>query len=262
MARAQIPKGPDGTYDREAVKAAFMASPFLDWTRFAEEQGWEPHRTRLEFAVRSWQIEKRRIIVETQGDTLAALLIDRKNTWTREILSTMERYPKLADKASQILEAKMDQIARLYLEYQEWLKDEKNKWTTAKNGRRTRVMHPFERLPASEITGITAAIKSLVDAKRAALMVDKWGALKFDIPKSELDPPGGEEAKTDGGSLITIEGKEGASLADIERWFDEFTDKPVEQPADPVAPTEAKPAEPEKPKVIPGMIDDNGQPIG
>ncbi len=268
-----IPKSPDGTYNLELVKDLYLASEFIDWVRFAEKQGWDPHRSRLNFPVRTWQDEKRKLISEKQTDVISALIFERKYKWTREIVDTLERYPKLIDKGSFLVEAKMQYLQELYVEYVSWKKSGNN-IITLKNGKQKRVFHPWERVSLMDMSYLMKALKEVTDAKLKSLMLDKWASKRLDLPDDDLNPEP-EEKEIERG--ITVEGGKQLTYEQMQRWFDEFADKPSEhheiaKPAaapiytekDPssVNPNEAPKQEVVKPRSIQGLLDDNGQPVG
>lgn len=248
----KIPRDSQGNYDREAVGHAFMASPYLDWTRFCEEQGWDPHYTRRQFPVRSWQKEKRDKLAESQGDVIAGLIHERRFKWTRDILDTLDRYPHLIDVGSKLAEAKMHTLSEMYQEYLIWKKEGKH-IVKAKNGNEKRVYHPWEKVSLSEIHFMLKGLKEITDAKMKALMLDKWAMKRMDIPDAEMNPP--DESGENKRASITIEGKKDITFEDMQSWFDQFADKPVEDIED-LQPKQEAPQE-----SAPGMLDDNGRPI-
>lgn len=254
-----IPRLPDGSYDREAVRLSFLASPYLDWTRFAEEQGWDPHKTRQEFQVRTWQEEKKRRLAENQTDIIAGLIHERRFEWTRDILDTMKRYPRLIDMGSQLMEAKMSQLGELYKEYVEW-KAAGNHIVKLKNGNTKRVYHAWERLSLMDMSFLSRSLRDLAEAKKSALMLDKWSIARIDVPVEELQPQG----EGDGGPShsITIEGRKEITFADMQRWFDEFADKPPARPEDDPSNNEGSLKEPLSQPSFPNQIDDKGNPVG
>ncbi len=259
-----IPKRPDGQYDKEAVEAMYMASKFLDWTRFAEDQGWDPHYTRRLFPMRTWQSKKRDIITESQSDTLASILHERKFKWSREILDTLDRYPGLIDKASMIMEAKMNDLAELYKDYLDWKKSGKS--FVQKVNKRTgkeemiRVSHPWEKVSLMDVSFLSKGLKELTEAKIKSLMLDKWAIGKLDVPKSEMEMPGEDQASA---HRITVEGRGTIAFEDMQRWFDEFADKPSLGPTD----VSTAVVNPETPAPTPAqykgvqILDDQGRPV-
>lgn len=258
MPRVEIPKGSDGNFDRTAVETAFMESPYLDWTRFAEEQGWDAHTSRREFAVKTWQEAKKRKLAEAQGDILAGLLHERKYNWSQEILKTLDRYPKLIEKGSFIIEAKIHQYSEMYADYQEF-KKKGVFFRKGRNGREVRIIHPFEQLGASELASLARSLKDISDAKRSSLMLDKWAVTKFDMTEEQMIEPVVDESAPKG--LITVEGKNSITIQDMQRWFDEFADKPsvVHETSENATSNEVQKIE--VPKIPAGLLDDFGQPV-
>jgi len=217
-----IPKDAEGQYDKEAVKALFMSSSYLDWTRFAEDQGWEPLHTRALFPVRTWTKEKRDFLAEKQMDILSGLIHERKFKWTHEIINTLDNYPRAIDMALKIAEAKMSQIADMFKDYQAFIKDDERKFY--KNKRR---YHPFEKLSMIEVGSLLKGMREITEAKLKALMLDKWAVSKLDISNTELE---GTTEEGVAAHRITIEGKEELTFKDMQDWFDKFADKPAALP--------------------------------
>jgi hypothetical protein len=258
-----IPKLPDGTNDVASVKQQFMKSEFIDWTRFCEHNGWDNHITRPQFPVRTWQEEKKNKFAVEQSDTILSMMHERKFNWTKDILKTLDRYPKMIDMGASIMEAKMNEIAAKYKDYVEWLKDPKKVWVEKKKGEKTiivRAVHPFEKISMSDISFLMRALKELTDSKMKALMLDKWAPKKLDLSPEELDPKAAEENKKPG---ITIEGKSDLTFEDMQKWFDSYIDKPDEFPTD-IDPQLSQAKTVVEPKnVSPGvmMLDDKGREI-
>lgn len=225
--RPRPPKRPDGSYDKEAIQAMFMASPFLDWQRFAEEQGWDALLVKRELPVRTWIKEKRDIMTEKQMDILSGLIHERKFKWTNEIIKTLDEYPPAIDMALNLAKAKMSQIGHLYQEYLEWRKDPAN--THYKNKRR---LHPFEKMSMTDMSMMMKGMKDITEAKLKALMLDKWAVTKLDLPVQEDDA-----GETGAAHRVTIEGKGEITYEDMQRWFDAYVDKPTQPPLEINAPS-------------------------
>lgn len=194
-----------------------MASAFLDWTRFAEEQGWDSFLLRRDLPVKTWIKEKRDILAARQMDILSGLIHDRKFKWTHEIINTLDNFPPAIDMALQIAKAKMSQVADMFKDYQEFMKDPARKMY-----KNRRVYHPFEKLSMTDISMIMKGMKDITEAKLKALMLDKWAISKLDLPLDEVDGEGTDQL----GPKFTIEGKEVVAIEDMQNWFDRWIDKP------------------------------------
>ena len=216
-----MPLKPDGEIDRDAIKDLFMASPYLDWVRFAEEQGWDALFTRRQLPAKTWIKEKRDFLAEKQMDILSGIIHERKYKWTHEIIKTLDEYPVAIDMGLQLTKFKMGQIGEMYKDYVENFRGKQD----AMFYKGKRRYHPFEKLSAQEISLLTKALKDLTEAKLKALMLDKWAIAKFDVP---LDEPMIEEGEAGFGPKFTIEGKEVTDVKDLQNWFDQWHDKPKE----------------------------------
>lgn len=220
--KAPIPKRADGTYDTDTVKAVFMASPIIDWTRFAEEQGWNPNRTRSDFPVKAWQEEKKRIIAENQGDILAAMIFERKYSWSQDVMRTLDRYPKVVDNVTGILEAKIADIGEMYVDY-------RKKKDAGQLNDPARRLEPWEKLKISEVNALGHTILALIAAKQKSNMLDKFLAIRMQVADEDLRPPDPTAQETTSGIGFTFEGKKELTPNDLQDWFDNFFDKPMVQ---------------------------------
>lgn len=225
------------TLDRDAIKAMFMISKFMDWTRFAEEQGWDSLFMRRQLPVRSWLKEKRDILTEKQLDILSGIIHERKFTWTHEIIKTLDTYPEAIDLALSIAKAKMQQVGDMYKDYLENFRGKPDKMYY----KNRRTYHAFEKLSMTEISMLMKGMKDITDAKLKALMLDKWAITKLDMPLDDLPADIDEKGETSNGPRFTIEGKETLDVMELQGWFDRYFDKPPQLPeqAKVVSPQEA-----------------------
>lgn len=221
------PKTAEGRYDQPAIKAMFMASAFLNWTQFAESQGWEPLLTRRELPVRTWIKEKREILTTNQMDILSGLIHERKFKWTSDVIKTLDDYPAAIDRGLNLTMMKMAQLQDMAKDYFDNFRGKPEKMLY----KNRRVYHPFEKLPASDFANLMAGIKSITEAKLKALMLDKWAVAKLDLP---VEDEGGEEGGTIGPKFL-VDGKETLDVKDLQVWMDAYLDKPQAGPQAPPA---------------------------
>jgi hypothetical protein len=218
-----MPTSPDGNVDKDTVKAMFMASKFLNWTEFAEAQGWDALFTRRQLPVKIWIKEKRDRMAELQFDILSGMVHEHKFKWIKEILATMDNYGPAIDLGMNIAKAKLSQITDMFKDYQDNFRG-KPEAMFYKGKRR---YHPFEKMSGTEVGSILAGMKAITEAKLKSLMMDKWAVSKLDLP---LDGAGDEEG-VGVGPRFTIEGKDIVDATDLQRWFDTYHDKPSQAPA-------------------------------
>lgn len=215
-------------HDRDKIREMFLQSPFMDWTRFSEEQGWDPLFSRRDFPVKTWQDEKRRILSEKQMDILSGLIFERRFKWTHQIINTLDEYPRSIDMAKSIADAKMGQIADMYKDYLEFRKSAGYQ-EQIKNGKRP--SHPFEKVSLTEVSMLMKGMRDITEAKLKALMLDKWAITKLDLSRDEFDNHGMEQEGVNTAQRITVEGHGEITPAMAQKWFDEFIDKPLGLPA-------------------------------
>ena len=232
MAKKPVPKikglGVTPRIDTDKVKEMFIASPHMDWVRFAEEQGWDSGRSRSDYPVKTWQDEKRRIISEKQTDILSGLIFERRFKWTHSIIETLDEYPKSIDMAKKIADAKMGQIAQMYQSYTEYIKSKK--YADLVSEGKTPPKHDFEKVSMTEISMLLKGMKDITEAKLKALMLDKWAVARLDIPAEELTGAGDKPADQRNNHRIMIEGRTEPTPEEFQGWFDKWIDKPPVEP--------------------------------
>lgn len=234
------PKRENGTIDTEAVEAMFMASPYLDWTRFAEEQGWDPFRSRQDFPIRKWIENKRHHLTVNQVDLLSGLFHERKYKWAHELVKTLDTHPEFIEMGVHIAKAKLSQLADMFRDYQEnFIGKPEKMYYKGKNGRGMRRMHPFEKVSAGQIGALLAGMKSISDAKFKSLLLDNFAITKVNLSSDQAQTDEGGEAKQVG-PMFTIEGKEVIDIHELQTWFDKYHDKPVLPASDEADVTEEK----------------------
>lgn len=226
-----LPKKQDGSLDKDAIRAMFMASPFMDWYRFAEEHGVDPYLLRRELPVKTWLQEKRDSLVKSQTEILSGILHERRFKWTHEVIKTLDEYPRTIDSAKNLADAKMHSLGLIYKDYLDWLKlpmtDDRRRTKTG------RILgHQWEKVSLTELSMLMKGVKDITDAKLKALMIDKWALKKFDISDDELnqDPEATEEEVAKTGVLIQIEGKGEVTTEQLQNFFDMYHDKPAPVP--------------------------------
>lgn len=221
------PIGEDGRYDKVAVKALFDASPYIDWTRFCEANGWDAHYIRREFPVAQWQKEKKERIAERESEILMATLFERRFKWHKDVVKTLEDYPPAIDMAMFLLRAKMSDYAESYKEYQE-AKKSGNLFYKNTRGQMIRKKFVFEDLSPMDMKMISSAVKDVTDAKHRSLLLNSWSvdqANRIAEPQSEDDPAqlNPPVFRLAGGDM---------KIEDIQKALDTWLDKPVEEVKD------------------------------
>jgi len=220
------PKLEDGSYDRDLVKQMFMDSPFIDWTRFAESQGWDAHFTRRQFAVQAWQKEKKLITAENQADKLAALLFDRRYAWHADVLQTIEDFPKFADQMKMIINARMSQMGSEYKEYVELLKlrpEVNSDPIKKKDLEKTIKSCAWNQYSNGDIAALTAAVTQIGDFKYRTLMLKNW---TIDKAVLDTDPAKLSEIEQSGGVTFLVQDVE-FTTEGVQKLMDEYLDKPA-----------------------------------
>ena len=203
--------------DVELIEKLYMESPFLDWTRFAESQGWHPLQTRVRYPVATWQAKKKREYGLKQADTLQAELYERGFKWHTDVIKTLENYPKANDMMYRILLQRMSEINKAIID------DEKLGPLTDNKGRETT---RFSKYKSSELLALSLAVKAVSESKYKSLLLNNWSAEIADKQtnvQEELDVTKGRGLK-----LVVKGHPEGISASDFQKMMDEYLDKPTQ----------------------------------
>lgn len=217
---ANLPKRPDGEIDKEAVCELFMKSPFIDWVRFAEAQGYDSHYSRREFPVKTWQEEKKRIIAEREADELSAIIFSRRFQWHKDTIRTLEDFPKASDTMMFLLKAKMQEWS---IQYKEMAESRKRGEPIPKKG------YAFNNISPMDMRLMAAAVKDVTETKYRSLLLNTWNVEKAESAAAigDLDPEQGDK-----GFTIRVMGGKDMTVEEIQKMMDEYIDQPAEDVID------------------------------
>lgn len=200
-----------GPYDHDHVRHLYMSSEFIDWTRFAESQHWDPLFSRRQFKVASWQAEKRKAIAEKEAEILAATLFDYKWKWHKDVVKTLHEFPAANDTMLTLIRLKQNELLKLYKEFSE-IKDEKLK-----------ARHPWNRVSSSELNQLATALKQVTESKHKSLLLNNWS-----VQLAEDHSTIQEEGTTDKTLVFQLKGQSEMTVQDVQRLLDEYIDKPID----------------------------------
>lgn len=205
-----MPTNEDGDLDRDALEKEFMASEFIDWTRFCEGKGYDATYSRRSLPVQTWQEKKRRIIAENEADKLSAILFERKFKWHNDVIKTLNEYPQSIDLMHTLVRAKQQEYAELWKDFVNTPKDQRKK-------------HPWSAIKSGELAMLAKAQKDCTDAKYKSLLLDKWTVEKADEATTpiELESQDKKEFK-----FNVIGHPDGLAISDLQKMMDEYLDKP------------------------------------
>ena len=209
---APYPKKKNGDKDTDKVREMFMDSKHIEWTKFAEENGWDPRRSRLEFPVGHWQDQKREEIALKEAESLSALLFDRKFQWHKDVLQTVSKYPKIADGIMFQIQRRLKHISNM--------PDEEFNYGTPYNkltGERARP--PVKN---NDLARLATAYKEVSEAKYKTLLLSDW---KIEKAEDDARPPE-KDVTESGGIMFNLIGKGAMSMQDIQLAMDTYIDKP------------------------------------
>lgn len=197
--------------DVDAMRLKFMESTHIEWTKFCESIGIEAHRSRQTYPVATWQDDKKKRIAMAEADKLGAMLFDRRFAWHKDVLTTLNIYPKIAD---QILV----QIQRRLTHYSKMTDEEFNMGKKGKKATKTEPGTPdIMRVTELDLRNMAAAFKEITEAKHRSLLLNDWN-----VKQAQNETERDEEKDVTGSQLkITVEGKD-LTLKEIEATMAEY----------------------------------------
>lgn len=172
-----------------------MGSPHIEWTKFAESQGWNPQRSRSDYPVSQWVDEKKRIIARKQGEKLAEMLFSHEFKWHKQVLNTLHKYPASIDQLFELINKRVRDLAAL---------------------------DSIADVPTGELVMLTKALKNVTEAKYASLLIDRWS---FELAEKQTATESPESSSKGGGFQIEIMGMGQVSMADIQQMMTEYLDQ-------------------------------------
>ena len=200
------PKNKWGKIDKEKVKELYMLSPYLEWTKFAESQGWNPHRSRTDFSVSLWTDEKKKILSKQSAEDIKSALFNLKSTYHLKVIDTLSKYPKLTDEIFEVLSNKIKKIKNMP-------PDEQSK------------------VPTKDILSLTKAISTVTEAKYKSLMLDR---VRWTPDVAETDAISFTNERSQGGKdqawKIEVIGGENLTQAQLTEYIAQWYDRPQTSP--------------------------------
>lgn len=208
-------RGPE--IDVDAMHLKFMASPHIEWTKFADSVGIDSARSRPNYPVATWQDEKRKVIAMREAETLAQMLFDRRFKWHKDVLKTLNDYPESNDIMHQLIKLKMQEYAQIARDDQ----DKKPEFAeeTLKNGkvRKVKIRRTYKDVTTAELSMLAQALKGVTEAKYKSLLLNDWN-VKMASTEAERDT---EKDVTGAGLQVTVDGKE-MGLKEIESMVSRY----------------------------------------
>ena len=201
------------------MKERFMKSPHIIWAKFAEAEG-IPYHYRNNYPVGEWQNEKRKGIADRESDELTQMLFDRRYKWHRDVLHTLEQFPKIADQIILQLNRKLEHIRGMSAEEFNYgrplLKDKDGKVIQTKT----------RQVSLMDMHMLSLAYKAASEAKMKLLLIDNWN---IRVAEDETKPVEKEATDSSKGMVIEVIGKGQMALTDIEKMMAEYLDKPPKE---------------------------------
>lgn len=202
----------------------FMASKHFAWTNFAQEQGWDPIRTKAVFPTRDWMEEKRKAETARQAEILQTMLFEHRVWYHKEVLETLRKYPKTADAGLALINMKIQDIAELRKKVENRPGPNAPKHVHEQYAEDLKEYRYLTK--PSNLAFLQNAIKTATDAKHRSLLIDKYNVeTTEDLARNADAGEGSEKESPD--FLIQVTG-EPISSQDLTRMMIEMYDKPPE----------------------------------
>lgn len=145
---SEKPKDKNGKLDKDKVKEMYMNSPFIEWTKFAESQEWNPHRSRTDFPVATWQEEKRQLLVQQMSEKIKEGIFEFRGDYHLKVIETLKIFPEMAYEMARLIKGRVFAIAALPSDQQ-------------------------LKIPIKEIMNLTKALDAVVTTTHRSLMLDR-----------------------------------------------------------------------------------------
>lgn len=156
--RTKTPKDEKGRIDKEKVRQMYMDSNHIEWIYFAEEQGWNPARSRSDYPVATWTEEKRKRLELEVRERINEAIFVHGGKYHLDVLKTLSEYPALCDRVKNLFERKLEQIESMPPE--QWQQE----------------------VTPKLLQQLSITARTLTDAKYRSMLVDKWS---FDIARQQ-----------------------------------------------------------------------------
>lgn len=187
-----------GPADKQLVRERFMASEYIEWTPFAEAQGWNPSRSRSDYPVAHWIAEKRKILSDVAAERIRDAVFGLNSTWHLEVIRTIREYPELVGRLRRLVE---DKILDL----------ENTKDRSA--------------ISPKVLQSLASTVKVLVETAHKALLIDKWSLEQADAFVGERSESQDESSSQfqisvigEGGTPVLLPAKDLAEI--LSRFYD------------------------------------------
>ncbi len=206
MSKVEKPKDRWRRLDKAKVQELYMTSPCLEWTKFAESQGWNPYRSRTDFPVSTWQEEKRRFLAQHTAEEIKNAVFKIRGEYQLEVIETLCTFPKLADEVFDLLNSRIKTIKNMPLTQQ-------------------------AAIPTRELMNLAKAVDTVTAAKHRALMLDRarWIPDVAEAEATSLQAPSKELNEKHEWRLQVI-GAEDLTSADMAKLLASYYDHPNKSP--------------------------------
>jgi hypothetical protein len=198
-----------------------MASKSIEWSPFARSMGWDPRERYFDQYnndISDWIKEKRSIIAREQAENIAEMVFNHRSNWHKEVLKTLDEYPKVTDVMMGIVKQRMNDIISV-------IQDDNNKKKMAQLNGAEYESSFSEKYKTNELVALSNAIKILTESKHKSLLIGDWSLKVADTFTDPKQFQSDSEKQTDQGWSISIRGQENVSNDQLQqmvmRWIDQ-----------------------------------------
>lgn len=201
MDKITLPKVSEAISD-EQVEQMYMSSEFVYFRSFVESLGWDEDRylKKYEKKSKAWVNRKKKYLIKKQTDHLAELVFHAEGQWHKDVLKTIKEYPILLDEIKDTLKKIHNRI-----------KDDPD-------------------VKVGEMNCLVQATKTLIEAKKSSLMIDKYNISASNEFIETIDTSATKEENTTKW-VIGIKSKVGDTdeidAEELENKIRSWYDKPV-----------------------------------
>lgn len=187
---APLPLLANGRLDREGIRGAFDASPYLEWTDYARHQNYNKSESYRKLKPAKWVALKKERLINSARTRIQNFAISHREKWIDQVESTLQEYPKIIDNIMMLIANQM-------------------KMSTQVGGK---------PLSSNALVCLAGAARQCVEAKKSLLFLNSI------VPKIEEEIPGAEEAASPLPTINLIGGP--VTLDEAKRIMGQYLDKP------------------------------------
>lgn len=209
-----LPRTASNRVDKALIHRMYLASKFVEWLPFCQENNWSPKLARIWCPTAKWIAEKRELVEQAMAAELRQLQIDHRQSWIKDVRATLQEYPKAVDNV-------------MYL-VQKWMAVEMKRVA----------QDPEKQSSPNRLYAVAETVKKCIEAKKSILLIsDAVVAMRPPDPEAPKD---GDEAQWN----MEIRGMKNPTVKEVQELLHKYVDKPMVKTAPTDEPTHESTHEP------------------